>query len=729
MEFVHVSNINSIQDVGMLNNGGSVIKKNRRFPFLMLGVLAAVVGCGLVVGQVAAVRTRTVQLLSVPAAGIVTDTQSRPVARARVYFIDTTLINTTSPMTAAGILNGSTEGYDEPLEDIIANAALAKTIPQASTNLRGKFKVSGLKTNLMYYVFVKPGTQDTEHLPGGDLSRLALSPNAVPRIGVHIQLSWTPPADATYIGTSACYVCHADKPNFKKHAHQVGLQAAGTLTANQDLGAHPSMGEFLAKFTPATAYTDSGVKVLFYEDYDGTRYADKFKVFEDTTGGGKVYMKVYLWNAAGAYQVTLVNQLNPNDVPLTLNVKLTYGGAFFRQLLLVDAPGRKGRYPFLQFQAFSDQISKGKDSYYDQTRRVFRDYDGARFFSPGPDGQYGTADDVLALPSPAETFEGQCAGCHFTGYTATKDAATQELLASAVPDINGAFDAAGNGQLEEVNVGCEACHGPGSAHRSEALKAATEPSRGKINYKGKFIVNPALLGADRANMICGRCHDQVLGNSQLGVREVPLNNLEQFPLPGISRSQYLAQYVSRKTFALDELWQDGIHPKIHRGQYFTWLQSQHARNTRQMVACDNCHDNHGDSNFERFLLDDPTDPNSTLCQSCHAIDVASHTLQYTGSVMIGASQTCVACHMERTARSGAGLPGLVLGTPSGTASDANLFYWRNDLASHVMDVPTKFSAAGVQPGTAMPVPYTNACGTCHDPSKLQYQQNPFGGTH
>ncbi len=266
------------------------MKKSRRIPFTLLGVLAGIVACGLMVGRASAVRTTTIPVKSVRASGIVTDTQGRPVSGAKVYFIDTTLINTTSPITASGILSGSTEGYDEPLEDILANAALVKSIRQATTNAAGKFNVTGLKTNLMYYTFVRPNAKDTYHLPGGDLSRLAISPNAIPRSGMHVQVSWTPPTDATYIGTSACYVCH-DKPNFKKHAHQVGLQAAGKLTVNQDLGAHPSMGQFLAKFTEATAYTASGVKVLFYEDYDGTRGFDKFKVFEDATGGGIVYMK------------------------------------------------------------------------------------------------------------------------------------------------------------------------------------------------------------------------------------------------------------------------------------------------------------------------------------------------------------------------------------------------------------------------------------------------------
>jgi hypothetical protein len=84
--------------------------------------------------------------------------------------------------------------------------------------------------------------------------------------------------------------------------------------------------------------------------------------------------------------------------------------------------------------------------------------------------------------------------------------------------------------------------------------------------------------------------------------------------------------------------------------------------------------------------------------------------------------------MVGTSNEGAGRPGLLLGTPKSTAlvpdpTDANITYWEYDSRSHVMDVPSKFSAgvAGVQPGLAMPTPYTSSCGICHDASKLQYQ--------
>ena len=48
-------------------------------------------------------------------------------------------------------------------------------------------------------------------------------------------------------------------------------------------------------------------------------------------------------------------------------------------------------------------------------------------------------------------------------------------------------------------------------------------------------------------------------------------------------------------------------------------------------------------------------------------------------------------------------------------------YWMNDITSHLYDVPRKDNKGvkGVEPGKAMPIPYTNACGAaCHDTKNL-----------
>jgi hypothetical protein len=76
--------------------------------------------------------------------------------------------------------------------------------------------------------------------------------------------------------------------------------------------------------------------------------------------------------------------------------------------------------------------------------------------------------------------------------------------------------------------------------------------------------------------------------------------------------------------------------------------------------------------------------------------------------------SCVDCHMTMTMQTGAGYgKGLV------TKEGQN--YWMNDITSHLFTVPRKDNKAvkGVDPGRAMPIPYTNACGTCHDAESLK----------
>ena len=93
-------------------------------------------------------------------------------------------------------------------------------------------------------------------------------------------------------------------------------------------------------------------------------------------------------------------------------------------MLAVPDPGYKGRYPFLQYQ------HAGDDSFYDRTRKVFRDYHLDWLWNPASTAQTST----LKLPDASKTFEGNCAGCHFPNFTPTQDPTTQEWLASSVSD-------------------------------------------------------------------------------------------------------------------------------------------------------------------------------------------------------------------------------------------------------------------------------------------------------
>ncbi len=591
---------------------------------------------------------------------------------------------------------------------------------------------------------------------------------AITKSGLQIKLSWATPAAATYIGTSACYVCHGagsklDMTSNKHHGHALMFHKPGQDTANQDSNHHPgsTWNDFINKFTLATDYKTpvapaTTIETLYFQEYSASQ-SNKFIIYENTPGTnidpttgkkGEIWLKAYLWyNAAGTYNVTLENVINPSDPNKLLNftVPLTMGG-YLRQRLLLNAPGLKGLYRFITYQAFTGNASQGLMSNYDRTRKPF---------SETGSGGGGLSDffTVNATPSksvltPYASFAtkssaSSCAVCHIGAGTFQKftNPTTGESLAHTVDDPNGVYDLGGDGSLQDMGIGCEQCHGAGSTHRDANLQTIIGPTttpvaKGKkpnpaADTTGKFIINPQYLGSDRAALICGRCHQD--GGS-------PLDTINKYPPPGISRADYLANYVTptAKGAPLSRLWQDGRFEKGgHEGlTYSNYLLSSHYRNGRQLVSCDDCHDSMGDSPYRYSLKGDPDDSSSSasLCLKCHAVDVTQHVTLKTGAAMSGQSMKCIDCHMVRTGKGGAGRPGLIMGTPTGLSTDANFTYWQNDQSSHIWDVPRKFNpgVAGQLPGglptstppairEAMPVPYTNSCGNCHDASKLPFQ--------
>jgi len=206
------------------------------------------------------------------------------------------------------------------------------------------------------------------------------------------------------------------------------------------------------------------------------------------------------------------------------------------------------------------------------------------------------------------------------------------------------------------------------------------------------------------------------------------------PPVGISRADYLAQYTTRKGPASGSFWGDELHSKSHHQQYADFIKSPMTHNNRILATCVDCHDSHGNGTFERQLVADPDNPNSPLCAVCHATDLFPHMLAQTGATHAGNQTACTFCHMAKTAKTGSGTFGILLGIPTGTSSDPAITYFQNDIHSHLFrEIARKTlpQISGVLPGSAMPVPYTRSCGApCHDPSQLQFASalvQPPGG--
>ena len=648
------------------------------------------------------------------------------VAGARVHLIPVTAIDTTSRITASAIYAPPypAEAFDEPLEDTIR--LRGDGFPQATTNAQGDFEVANVPDG-KFFVHVTPGPDDTEHLPGGDLSRASVPAEQLRGRSLTIKLSSRPSTAARFTGSSACLTCHKDQQHWQQTAHKLGWTVPSAPGRLQDFSRHPQYALPLESFPEVDSYS-RGTR-LELGDYDGSRGDDKFKL--RGFGDGRVpiqtpYADVYLWRNSTdkKYFITMVNRLNPKDPnsPAHLEVKLLYGGEVHDQRYIVSVPpglaARQGWYTVLRYNM------TGRDNRLHRERRVWHDYKFYMWWSAGTDERYGTTDDVLTAP-PVNTnaVQTMCAGCHLTGWERYQDKATGQFLVRAVNDAAGDMNIDDDPQLDEINVGCESCHGPGSEHVANGGRS-------------RFIVNPKLLSAERSSVVCGRCHDrrQGYGGPTNGYTQ-PISQTGELAGPGISRHELITRFTDpvkkgptmRGAGREDNIWPDDVHSNKPHQQYADFLKSKMYRNDRVLVTCSDCHDMHGNTPNPRWVIHDANNPASPLCQRCHQVDVLSHMETKLNGKMKGVQTRCIDCHMPGTANTGgiAGDFGRMIKTPpyADAQEEENNAYWQGPLKSHVFDVPLKTNVGvdGVAPGRAMPIPYTSACGTCHAVAELPFK--------
>jgi predicted CXXCH cytochrome family protein len=180
------------------------------------------------------------------------------------------------------------------------------------------------------------------------------------------------------------------------------------------------------------------------------------------------------------------------------------------------------------------------------------------------------------------------------------------------------FNTADNTWIE-LGIGCESCHGPGSAHADKPTIAN--------------IVSPARLTRTLAADVCGNCH--VRGKSPDGKHSFPVNFR-----PGQAMGPQNFTPVSKTTTT--SWWPDGSI-REHRQQYIEWRESQHSFSG---IDCTQCHTVHA----QGTKFGTKAAPN-VLCRTCHP-DISTDPV--TGHApMPGAPQhsDCVACHMPPTGKS------------------------------------------------------------------------------
>jgi predicted CXXCH cytochrome family protein len=337
----------------------------------------------------------------------------------------------------------------------------------------------------------------------------------------------------------------------------------------------------------------------------------------------------------------------------------------------------------VQYNYEGSPTAPSPDAYPSSNNWIWRDYHSERW--------YDFTNNELIEPAKSKAFDNNCAACHFNAFQIEGDS-TVGWSALPVPDPNGAMDFDGDGKLDEINTGCEACHGPGSEHLEH-------------RPQGGYIVSPSLLTPGRELQICGRCHSRPQGIGAGGT-DAPLSEHDLMAPPGTRRAEFALDYTQRVDGKASSFFPTSLDSKSHHQQYSDFIRSHHYRNPFELVTCTGCHDPHGnDDNANQLLI--PADDNA-VCTQCHIEaffpPVDEHVLEQTGFAHDGQELLCVTCHMVGTATSGAQYPELIDGVAPPT--EPFQYFW-GDIAGH------RFESQPTSLASEQPVPATNACAPCH----------------
>jgi tetratricopeptide (TPR) repeat protein len=261
------------------------------------------------------------------------------------------------------------------------------------------------------------------------------------------------------------------------------------------------------------------------------------------------------------------------------------------------------------------------------------------------------ADDWLHWTRNAQNWNGMCAECHSTNLIKGYDSETQTFQTT----------------WSEIDVSCEACHGPGSAH----VDWAELPPMARPDTTDYGLVVPTSDISSRQQVeLCAPCHSRrtELGDFKHSQREL-LDSL----VPSIlDEGLYHADGQ-----ILDEVY-----------VYGSFVQSKMYRND---VQCADCHDVH--SLKLRF-------EGNELCGQCHRLDTYDSADHHFHKKIVdgepSAGALCISCHMPQQ-------PYMVVD-------------WRAD---HSLRVP--------RPDLTRDIGTPNACGQvgCHADKSLDWQIDEY----
>ena len=235
---------------------------------------------------------------------------------------------------------------------------------------------------------------------------------------------------------------------------------------------------------------------------------------------------------------------------------------------------------------------------------------GQRWFRPLEPAAPGSP---LHWTGRAMNWNFACAACHSTGVRPAYDAVADRFATT----------------WSDVNVACEACHGPGSAHLAWAERH--DASDATLGFR-----HP-LSGKDVPRFGFGSAGQPIASLRAAGSRE----KIGDACFPCHARREQIVALPQPGDHFLDDFRPALLDPALYEAdgqdsaEDFEFGAFAQSRMAHAGVTCVNCHDAH-DLSLKA--------PGNGVCVQCHrpaVFDSQAHTHHPTGS----AGARCVACHM------------------------------------------------------------------------------------
>jgi len=270
---------------------------------------------------------------------------------------------------------------------------------------------------------------------------------------------------------------------------------------------------------------------------------------------------------------------------------------------------------------------------------------------------YPDPNDWLYWTNNAQNWNGMCAECHSTNLQKNYDLETQTY----------------NTTYSEIDVSCEACHGPGSKHEEWANlpeMARSTDANTELLVKTSSITNQEYVD------LCVYCHSR---RSSLSPLEFTNGHAMDMVIPTVLNENY---FPDGQILEEDYVYSSFTHSKMFNND----------------IKCNDCHDVHsGKRLFE----------GNELCAQCHQPDVYDnyehHFHKKEGekgnpivlkdkTYKVGEGALCVNCHM----------PGR--------------YYMGNDFRNdHSLRIP--------RPDLTISIGVSNACNQCHSDKMAQWSED------